>query len=115
MQIEGLEPVLPVDDMAAAARTWSALLGVDPTFVDGERWAQFDVSVAGGVALAGTDRVADVPGLMIKVADVAAARTQAIRLGLPVGELEDGPHETRSPCFHRPRRLAGMVFYMTRK
>ena len=94
MQIEGLTPVLPVDDLQAAVRTWAALLGVEPTFIDGERWAQFDV---GGrrLALAGTDRAADVPGVMIKVADVAAAREQAASLGLAVGDLQQGPHETR--------------------
>ena len=94
MQVEGLTPVLPVDDLQAAVRTWAALLGVEPTFVDGERWAQFDV---GGrrLALSGTDRAADVPGVMIKVADVAAAREQAASLGLAVSDLQQGPHETR--------------------
>ena len=94
MQIEGLTPVYPVDNLEAAVKSWSALLGVAPTFVDGDRWAQFDVA-GKRVALAGTDRVADVPGLMVKVADVAAARDQAVRLGLETTPLQDGPHETR--------------------
>ena len=39
----------------AAAKVWAALLGVAPTFVDGDRWAQFDVN-GKRIALAGTDR-----------------------------------------------------------
>jgi hypothetical protein len=94
MDILGLASVLPVDDVAAAARTWAALLGVEPTFVDGERWAQFDV---GGrrIALAGTDRVSNLPGLMIKVADLAAARAAAEGQGLSVGPIQEGSHELR--------------------
>jgi hypothetical protein len=46
MDIEGLTPVLPVDDMGAAVTAWAALLGARPTFVDGDRWAQFDLPTA---------------------------------------------------------------------
>ena len=55
MDIEGVATVLPVDDVAAAAEIWAALLGVAPTFVDGDRWAQFDVA-GRRIALAGTGR-----------------------------------------------------------
>ena len=94
MEIQGLNPVLPVDDLAAAVETWSALLGAKPTFVDGDRWAQFDV---GGrrLALAGTDRVSDVAGVMIKVDDLAGAREAALSKGLMVSEPKQGPHEVR--------------------
>ncbi|HEX4183871.1 MAG TPA: hypothetical protein VHY34_11500, partial [Caulobacteraceae bacterium] len=76
MSIEGVATVLPVDDVGAAAKVWTALLGVEPTFVDGDRWAQFDV---GGrrIALAGTDRVSNLPGVMLKVVDLEAARATA--------------------------------------
>jgi hypothetical protein len=94
MEILGMASVLPVDDVAAAAKTWTALLGVAPTFVDGERWAQFDIA-GRRIALAGTDRVSNLPGLMIKVADVAAGRTRAAGQGLTVGPIEEGPHEQR--------------------
>lgn len=94
MSVEGVATMLPVDDVAAAAKAWGKLLGVAPTFVDGDRWAQFDV---GGrrIALAGTDRVSDQPGVMLKVSDVAAAREAAIAQGLSVTALAEGPHEIR--------------------
>jgi hypothetical protein len=92
---ERLSTVVPVDDLAAAVEQWTALLGVAPTFVDGDRWAQFDVGGGGRLSLAGTDRAANTPGLMIKVADIEAAREQLIALGLAPGEIEQGPHEAR--------------------
>ncbi len=42
MPVEKLSFVLPVDDLSVAAAFWKELLGGDPTFVDGDRWAQFD-------------------------------------------------------------------------
>ncbi len=94
MDILNLSPVLPVDDIASAVVAWSALLGAPPKFVDGERWAVFDL---GGhrLALAGSDRDADTAGVMIKVDDLAAARDRATGLGLAIGPDRQGPHETR--------------------
>lgn len=94
MDVLGVTPVLPVDDVAKAAEVWAALLGTPPTFVDGDRWAQFDV---GGkrIALAGRDRESDEAGVMIKVADLAAARAAALAQGLAVTEPREGPHEVR--------------------
>jgi hypothetical protein len=111
MDIEGVATVLPVDDVVAAAKTWAALLGVAPTFVDGERWAQFDV---GGrrIALAGTDRVSDLPGLMIKVSDLDAARARAVEQGLKVGPVQEGPHELR--CLVESPGGWPLVFYSPR-
>lgn len=94
MDIERISPVIPVDDMAGAVAAWTAALGVKPTFVDGDRWAQFDVG-ATRIALAGTDRATDDTGLMIKVADAAAARDHYAAAGLSVGELSEGAHEDR--------------------
>ena len=94
VDIQGMTPVLPVPDLAEAAKVWSALLGVAPTFVDGDRWAQFDVA-GRRLALAGTDRASDQAGLMIKVADLAAARAAAEAAGLSVSEPVTGPHELR--------------------
>jgi hypothetical protein len=94
LDIESISTVLPVDDVAEAAAAWSALLGAAPTFVDGQRWAQFDVA-GRRIALAGTDRVSDRPGLMIKVADLAAARAEAKAKGFTVGPVQEGPHELR--------------------
>ena len=94
MDIQGVTPVLPVDDVEAAAKVWAGLLGVPATFVDGDRWAQFDVA-GKRIALAGTDRTSDQAGLMIKVGDLAAARDQAVAAGLDVGAIQEGPHELR--------------------
>jgi hypothetical protein len=68
------------------------LLGAEPSFVDRDRWAQFDY---GGqrVALAGKDKLTKVPSLMIKVNDVAQARLLAIARGMSVGEVQTGLHE----------------------
>jgi len=94
MDIQGVTPVLPVDDIKAAVAVWSGLLGVQPTFVDGEAWAQFDVA-GKRIALAGADRVSDMAGLMIKVGDLEAAREAAIRQGLETGPVQEGGHELR--------------------
>jgi hypothetical protein len=94
MNVEGVATMLPVDDVAAAAKAWEALLGVAPTFVDGDRWAQFDV---GGrrIALAGADKISDKAGVMLKVGDVASARAAAVAAGLEASALQEGPHELR--------------------
>lgn len=94
MRIERLSVVLPVDDLPAAVRAWSGLLGVEPTLVDAERWAQFDIGAA-RLSLAGTDRASDVAAVMLKVEDLAAAREDALGQGLAVTEPERGGHEVR--------------------
>jgi hypothetical protein len=35
--------------MTAAVERWEQLLGLPPTFVDGDRWAQFDVGGRGSL------------------------------------------------------------------
>jgi len=94
MEIEGVATVLPVDDVVAASAAWAALLGVAPTFIDGDRWAQFDVA-GRRIALAGTDRASNLPGVMLKVTDIEAARAHAAGQGLTAGPIEEGPHERR--------------------
>ena len=89
-----LAPVVPCADLGAAVETWSALLGTAPTFVDGDRWAQFDLA-SGRLALAGTDRATSAPSVMVKVPDVERARERAVALGLTAGAIEQGPHERR--------------------
>jgi hypothetical protein len=91
---EKLAVMLPSDDITSAVAIWTELLGVTPTFVDGDRWAQFDVN-GSRLALAGADRVSDRAGVMIKVFDVTAARARAIKLGLEAGDLVEGHHEIR--------------------
>jgi hypothetical protein len=95
MQIERIGFVCPVPDVADAVRTMSLLLGAEPTFADGDRWAQFDVAGV-RIALAGTDRVSDAPGLMIKVDDCEVAARELRDAGLDVGPVASGPHERRA-------------------
>lgn len=94
MTAERIAPVVTTDDLADAVRRWSTLLGVEPTFVDGDRWAQFDVA-GGRLALSGADRVHDGPAVLVKVADLDEARARAESLGYRVGEITTGPHERR--------------------
>jgi hypothetical protein len=92
--IESFATVVPVPDLAAGVEFWGALLGVEPTFVDGDRWAQFD---AGGrrIALAGSDRFADVPSLMLKASGLEETRERLAAAGVAVSEIEHGAHERR--------------------
>ncbi|HVJ28410.1 MAG TPA: hypothetical protein VM493_12760 [Vicinamibacterales bacterium] len=94
MQVSGVATVLPVDDLKTAVHTYETILGTGPTFVDGDRWAQFDLD-GRRIALAGTDRVSDRPALMLKVDDLEAARTALVSAGLTPGDIEEGPHELR--------------------
>lgn len=108
MKVERLSVVLPVDDLPAAARAWSALLGVEPTLVDDDRWAQFDIA-GSRLALAGTDRATDVAAVMLKVENLAAARDEALARGLEAGQPERGPHEVR--CVVQGAGGAPVVLY----
>jgi len=91
---DSIAMVLPVSNLGSVARLFEQLLGIAPTFVDGEKWAQFDPP-GGRLCLAGTDRTFVSAGLMIKVTDLTAARQQAERLGLTTGPIENGVHESR--------------------
>lgn len=92
--VEKLATVLPVEDMQAAVAAWSALLGAQPTFVDGDRWAQFDVA-GSRLALAGTDRTSNAAGVMVKVADLDGVHAKLTEAGFAPGSVETGPHERR--------------------
>lgn len=95
MPVEKLSFVLPVDDLGAAVDFWKALLGVDATFVDGDRWAQFD-HAGTRLSLAGKDRAADSPGVMVKVSGLEAVRDALRASGTAVSEITTGAHERRS-------------------
>jgi predicted enzyme related to lactoylglutathione lyase len=84
------------DRVSSVLPFYTALLGTEPLFVDGERWAQFK---AGGltVALAGEDEAAGGPGagwvVTVEVADLAAATDAAIAASGVVKEERDmGDH-----------------------
>ena len=93
--VERLGFVLPVDDIAAAATFLTSLLGTAPTFVDGDRWAQFDLGPV-RLSLSGTDRVADSPGIMVKVADLDGACAALAAGGASPGPIATGAHERRA-------------------
>ena len=92
--VEKLSMVLPVPDLAVAVAVWTEVLGIEPTFVDGDRWAQFDHAGA-RLALAGTDRLADKPGVMVKVKDLDTACEVLRQAGCTLGEPSTGAHERR--------------------
>lgn len=108
MEIQNLATVIPVDDMKSAVESWTQILGVVPTFVDGVAWAQFDV---GGrrIALAGSDRFADTAGLMLKVTDVKAARADLLAKGFQVKDIKEGAHELK--CVARGPEGFPLVVY----
>ena len=94
MDVQKVSFVIPVSSMKTTVSLWATLLGIEPTFVDGDRWAQFDV-VGSRISLAGADRSSDTPGIMLKVVDIEAARNELISSGLSPGPVVVGPHETR--------------------
>lgn len=72
----------------------SAVLGIDPTFVDGERWAQFDLGGA-RLSLAAGKESSGGAELVVKVADVAADAERLRGLGWDVEGPVTGEHEVR--------------------
>lgn len=92
--IEKLVTMLPVDDLRGAVDAWASALGVEPTFVDGDRWAQFDLA-GGRIALAGSDRVGANAGVMAKVNDLDAEHARLAAAGLAPAAIGQGPHERR--------------------
>jgi hypothetical protein len=95
MTAERLSFVMPVPDLDLAVGFWRDALGVAPTFVDGDCWAQFDYKGV-RLALAGADRAADAPGAMIKVSDLETAVAQVAEGGYEVSEIVVGAHERRA-------------------
>lgn len=87
--------VVPVPAVTDAVNLWQLLLGIEPTFVDGDRWAQFDHGEI-RLSLAGTDRSSDRPGPMAKVKNLAEVRELLVDRGLRVSEITEGPHELRA-------------------
>lgn len=95
MSVDRISPIVPVDELAAAVDVLATILGRDPTFVDGDRWAQFD---AGGsrVMLAGTDRETDGPSLAVKVDHLDAVLARLRAADVTIGPPAEGPHERRA-------------------
>lgn len=92
MPTKSITTVFPVADVAASVAIWQAILDTPPAFVDGGRWAQFNVG-ANRIALAGPGQGNGAPGLMIKVDDLEAARARLAEAGVAAGEVRTGAHE----------------------
>ncbi|MBS1885881.1 MAG: bleomycin resistance protein [Actinobacteria bacterium] len=88
-------PVLPVPNLAEAVAFWTDALGVPPTFVDGDRWAEFRLGDT-KLALAGTDRAADEAGVMLKVDDLDTAADALAAREESLGPRAEGAHEVRA-------------------
>ena len=89
-----MSSVFPAQKLAEGVQFLSAVLGVEPTFVDGERWAQFDLNGA-RLSLAAGGESAGVAQAMVKVADAAATAERLAHAGYDVAGPVTGPHEVR--------------------
>ena len=87
--------VFPVASMPGAVGFLSAVLGIEPTFVDGGRWAQFDLNGA-RLALASEAESSGAAQVMVKVADVAGVSARLAAAGWAVAGPVAGPHEVRA-------------------
>ncbi|MBA0126563.1 bleomycin resistance protein [Haloechinothrix sp. YIM 98757] len=92
MNASRMNPILPVSDLPHVVAVLTSILGRRATFVDGERWAQFDLG-GGRLALAAGGAAEDGPALAVKVSrlDATVARLRAD--GYRVGDTGRGPHE----------------------
>lgn len=95
MAVEKLNPVLAAADLAGAADFWETLLQISPTFVDGERWAQFDVGPT-RIALAGCDWPFEDVAIMLKVADIQGEVDRLSAAGIAISGVEAGAHELQA-------------------
>lgn len=93
-QALGMAAVFPAGELAESVRFVAAVLGKEPTFVDGTRWAQFDLGGA-RLALASGAESSGAAQAMVKVADVAAVAERLVAAGYDVAGPVTGPHEVR--------------------
>ncbi|MEY9886743.1 hypothetical protein ABIA35_002377 [Catenulispora sp. MAP12-49] len=89
-----LASVFPAARLADGVKFLSAVLGIEPTFVDGERWAQFDLGGA-RISLASGAESSGAAQAMVKVADAAAVAERLAGCGYDVAGPVAGPHEVR--------------------
>jgi hypothetical protein len=85
----------------------TALFG-DPTFVDGDRWAQFDLAGA-RICLASPEEGAGPGAVLVRVDELGRAATVATGAGFSVDSPVVGTHEVRQ----RARTASGVeiIFY----
>ncbi|MBF6210323.1 glyoxalase/bleomycin resistance/dioxygenase family protein [Nocardia puris] len=94
MSIERVGTILPAENLLATVGLLEAVLGAPPTFVDDDRWAQFDVGPA-RIMVAGTDRENDGAALSVKVSGLDEILDRLRAAGIRVGDPVTGPHERR--------------------
>lgn len=85
-----------VQDMDAAVRFYTEVLGFALKLRDGDRWAAFDV---GGMTLAVEGGAAGGPGgatVSLRVDDLGAVVAALKSKGATVGDIEKGAHEQRA-------------------
>lgn len=91
---EKIASVLTTRDFAADLEALTALIGA-PTFVDGMRWAQFDLGGA-RVCLAAQEEQIGPAAVLAKVSDLEGALESARNAGLSVEAPKEGAHEVRA-------------------
>ena len=84
--------LIPTDDFASTLAFFKDFLKLPPKFVDGERYAEFDLNGLKLGLLAGEERIVDATALGVRVDNVEAALA-SLDLDAPVLE---GPHERRA-------------------
>ncbi|MFI6365339.1 hypothetical protein ACIBG0_21580 [Nocardia sp. NPDC050630] len=94
MTVERLATLFPADNLTAAIDLLTAVLGRTATFVDGDRWAQFDIGPT-RVMLAGADE-RDIPSLAVKVGDLDETLARLRTAGFAAEDPVIGPHERRT-------------------
>jgi hypothetical protein len=110
MTVERIGTILPADNLAAAIDLLTAVFGTAATFVDSDRWAQFDIG-ATRVSLAGTDREGDTLSLAAKVTDLDATLARLRAAGFAAADPVTGPHERRTSVRPSPESPWAIVLY----
>ncbi|WP_406229603.1 VOC family protein [Nocardia sp. NBC_01009] len=110
MTVERLGTIFPADNLTAAIDLLTAVFGTKATFVDSDRWAQFDIGPA-RVMLAGTDREGDTPSLSAKVDDLDATLARLRAAGFAAADPVTGPHERRTSVRPTPDSPWAIVLY----
>lgn len=89
--------LVPVDDMEAAVRFLSDVLGMEPRFQDGARYAAFPSGAVGLAFLGGEERIVSEPSLGVQVDDLNDVLSHwCIKGAEIVRKSEIGPHELRA-------------------
>ena len=94
MAIKRVSTVVGAVNLAGSVAFWKTVLGTDPTFVDGERWAQFDIGPVRLSLGAGSEN----PGgaaVMVSVDDLDGFCADLRSAGIDPGPETTGPHERR--------------------